>query len=160
MGKNESGKGEYKSYDTACNSAFYNVRLAKDPETFTAGTTELVKLTFVRSSRNDRYRDVWITASFRAEDKRFGAVLAKLQKGDKLVVEGPVHYRTYQVNGKKGPDAVRFEGEIPFPTNLVVLTDLRDREAAPAEGEFDPAEGDSAPAGDPGEPDGDGGYFA
>jgi hypothetical protein len=156
---------DYRRFDSSSTTANHGVRVT-GIERRTAGTTELIEVKFFRSSKNERYKDVEHVASFRANDKRFGYVLDRLQKGDRVTIRGPVHNRAYLPKDVKPSSlktaedvakAIRIVAEIPFPEEIVCHEDLRQRTPGGGEIEDDSLGGGKEEAAD--EPAGGEGFF-
>ncbi len=119
---------EYKRYDSNASTTHYGVPLAKDPVVKKDG--ELIELTWVRNSRNERYLEaVFTTATFRVNDKRNEYVLARLKKGDRVTVTGPEYIRLF-VKGEGKQREVCAAAEIPYPEKLICHESLKEREPA------------------------------
>jgi len=98
---------ERKKYDSQAGIWMQNAYLAKDPQIIGGGDKELVKLTFVLTSRSDRHSDTWLEVA--VQDRQ--ADLAKyLKKGDVLGFAGfPATRKWGDDNAKTSVEVVRAE---------------------------------------------------
>ena len=89
---------EYKKFDSQSTFEIRNARLAKDPEVRDGEFGPMVNLTFVNTSRKEKYSDMWVTALVGARN----ADLAQyLKKGDTLGIAGEPRLRVWGDDGDK-----------------------------------------------------------
>ncbi len=55
--------GEFKSYDSQDRYSIHNARLTKDATVTPGNKGNMVRITFVSTSRNDRHSDLWVEAN-------------------------------------------------------------------------------------------------
>lgn len=142
---------DFKRYDSNKRAEYINVYLATEPKRKeTPAGQKLVELTWVDNSRNERYVEaIFVSATFRADDKRYSYVLDRLKKGDKVTVQGPGPFARLFTTGEGKKKEVRVAFEIPFPDTLICHESLKDREVASEEDDDLPdTDGDKAPAAD------------
>lgn len=88
----------FKKYDSNDSYTAHFARLTKDADIKAFDDREIVRITFVSSSRKDAHADMWIDAT--ATD--FQADLVKhLKKGDVVSITGKLTMRKYGENQEK-----------------------------------------------------------
>lgn len=83
---------DYKKYDTAAQTVYWNVRLAKDAEVKEFNGDSFTTITFVDSSRNDTDEEMWIGV---ATNKSQTEICSFLEKGDIIGCRGKLTFRRY-----------------------------------------------------------------
>ena len=89
---------EFKKYDSDDVYINYSARLTKDPEVRVVGNKELVRLTFVSTSRAEGDEDMWIEAT--PQDSQM-EIAKFLRHKDVLPIEGKPTLRKYGENKEK-----------------------------------------------------------
>jgi hypothetical protein len=122
---------EYRKYDTTAGYEAHNIRLTKDADVKDGANGQMVSITFVDSSRNDRDVDMWIEAQVSDFQAALGACL---KKGDVLGVRGKLVMQKY---GEPEKVALKLRrAELYVPIDLFMACKERGFEpgAAPSSG--------------------------
>ena len=109
---------EYKKYDSQATFIIHNARLAKDPQVIEGGERPMVKLTFVVTSRKDRYSDMWVEATV---VDRQASLASYLQKGDVVGFEGFPCLRKWGENNEKASYELDYAEVMPPPELFAAL---------------------------------------
>lgn len=120
---------EFRKYDSDDMMIAHNVRLAKDAQVIPTNSDkgQMVKLTFVSTSKSDRHEDLWVEATITDWDADKAALL---EKGDVLTIEGKPALRRWGDNNEK----VSFEllrARLHLP--IAMFGVLKERGFAPGE---------------------------
>ncbi len=131
---------DYKRFDTHDTFTIHNARLAKDPAIIEGGEKPLVKLTFVSTTRSERYEDLWIEAAVRDGQ---ADLATHLKKGDTIGITGKPAFRRWgDDNAKVSFELLRAE---LFPP-IELFQTLKERGFTPGGGSKKPATKGAKPA--------------